>query len=242
MRKVFIPDPIQERVFLSKEDSYHIIQVLRHAIGDSIQVTDGTGATYEMEITAYTQGQVEVRQGKLISKAKPSVPLVLAAGLLKSDKFEWVLQKTTELGISGIIPLKMRHCVVKIDDKKWADRKKRWERIVMEAAKQCGRNEVPWIGDMVTIEELLLTYKEYSYLVPYEQEKEGALKAALQNNEEPMMMIIGPEGGFAKEEIEHIVTAGGNKASLVSLGSRILRAETAAIAVTAMAVYERGFR
>ncbi len=243
MKKVFISVPAAERIVLSPEDSRHIMQVLRHTIGDCLLVTDSCGNTYEAEITAWEDKVVTLRRGALKEqKQDTGQELILAIGLLKSDKLEWVLQKTAELGIAGVIPLQMQHCVVKMEAKKWPERKKRWERIQTEAAKQCGRSEIPWLSDCLTLPQLLEAYADWEYIVPYEREEEGSLRAACQKENKKTILVIGPEGGFSKEEIAQIQAAGGPRVSLVSLGPRILRAETAAVSAAAIVMYERGFR
>lgn len=96
--------------------------------------------------------------------------VILAVGLLKNDKFEWVVQKAAELGASAIVPVQMEHCVVKLNDTRRKDRHLRWQRIAQEAAKQCGRNDIPDVTDVLSFTEVLDTYGTMPVIIPFEKE------------------------------------------------------------------------
>lgn len=241
MRKIFLPFPITERFTLSPDDTHHVIRVLRHRKGDNLHVTDSTGATYQCRIIADGGGkEVVLEPIQCIDEGmKNSSPVILAQGLLKNDKFEWVVQKATELGIQAIVPVQMEHCVVKLNETRRQDRLKRWQKIAAEAAKQCGRNDIPDIEPFCTMKELLERHKEAQFIIPYEREEAPLHTICQEASDGPVVIVIGPEGGFASAEIE---TAQEKKyVHTVSLGPRILRAETAALATVAIIMYERGF-
>ena len=140
-----------------------------------------------------------------------------------------------------IIPVQMEHCVVKLNDTRRRDRRLRWQRIAQEAAKQCGRDDIPEVADVLSFPELLKAYGTMPFIIPFEKETRPLRDccAAVQTGD--VVICIGPEGGFAREEIERAVTELAS-CQTVSLGPRILRAETAAVAALAIIMYERGFR
>ena len=148
---------------------------------------------------------------------------------------EYIIQKTTELGISEIVPVKLSRCVVKIDNKK--DEKKkidRWQKIAESAAKQSGRGIVPTVSEFMTINEVIEKSKEFDlFFVPYECEEQKTLKEILTSKSDVKSVgfVIGPEGGFDLSETEKLHSSG---IDTVTLGKRILRTETAGEAVLAM--------
>lgn len=241
MRKIFTEFPICGTFELSPNDARHVLVVLRHGVGDRLHVTDSTGATYECCITGLAKHSAFLTPiRKLADGTEEAGQVILAAGLLKSDKFDWVIQKATELGVSVIVPVQMDHCVVKLNETRAQSRKERWQRIALEAAKQCGRNDVPTIEDVRSLEDVAQTYGQMRFVVPYEQETAPLKTVCREIQTGDVVIVIGPEGGFAAEEIENL------KQSVawchtVSLGPRILRAETASLAALAIVMYERGF-
>lgn len=241
MRKIFTDFPICGSFALSGDDAHHVLVVLRHGIGDTLQVTDSTGATYECCITGIVNHEAQLLPArKLSERTASSGQVILAAGLLKSDKFDWVVQKAAELGVSTIIPVQMEHCVVKLNETRRQSRQERWQRIALEAAKQCGRNDVPHVAAVQSLADVAAHYRDTRFIVPYEAET-APLRAVCQEiRQGDVVIVIGPEGGFAKSEIERLqqTTAW---CHTVSLGSRILRAETASLAALSIVMYERGF-
>ena len=175
------------------------------------------------------------------------IELVLAQCLPKGDKLELITQKATELGVNRIVPLVSENCVVKYDTKKSKARQERWQKIANEAGKQCGRTILPvvepiqnlkqWLKDMAN--EAQKSEKKICLCMCYENEEQQGIKEFLQahRSEESFIFIVGPEGGFSLAEA-HLAQELG--IASVSLGTRILRAETAAIAAAAIIQYENG--
>lgn len=175
------------------------------------------------------------------------IELVLAQCLPKGDKLELITQKATELGVNRIVPLVSENCVVKYDAKKSKVRQERWQKIANEAGKQCGRTILPvvepiqslkqWLTDMAN--EAQKSEKKICLCMCYENEEQQGIKEFLQahRSEESFIFIVGPEGGFSLAEA-HLAQELG--IASVSLGTRILRAETAAIAAAAIIQYENG--
>ena len=163
----------------------------------------------------------------------------LYQGLPKIDKMEYIIQKSVELGVNEIIPVNMKYCIAKInnEDKKIT----RWNKISEVAAKQSKRNIIPKVSKPINVNELYNKIKAYDLaIVAYENEDRKTIKEIFESkkNVKNIAVVIGPEGGISKEEIEKLQHAG---AEIVSLGNRILRTETAPIAVLSMIIYEYEF-
>lgn len=244
MPKFFVTqDKITEnQIIIDTEDVAHISRVLRLGIGDHVTVCDSHGTDYEAEIAEMEQKQIVCSiTEKRASESEPNIKVTLFQGLPKASKMEYIIQKTTELGISEIVPVKLSRCVVKIDNKK-DERKKldRWQKISEAAAKQSGRGIVPQISEIMTLDEVIKRSKEFDlFFVPYECEEQKTLKEVLLSRSDikTVGFIIGPEGGFDPAETEKLHESG---IDTVTLGKRILRTETAGEAVLAMTMYEIG--
>ena len=244
MPKFFVtPDKITDnKIIIDTDDVSHITRVLRLGAGDSITVCDSQGIDYEAKISEIEQKRVicDIVE-KRASLSEPNIKVTLFQGLPKASKMEYIIQKTTELGISEIVPVKLARCVVKIDNKKDETKKiDRWQKISEAAAKQSGRGIVPAISDIMTVDEVIEKAKDFDiFFAPYECEEQKTLKEVLlsKNDVKTVGFIIGPEGGFDISEIEKLKE---NGIGTVTLGKRILRTETAGEAVLAMTMYEIG--
>ena len=244
MPKFFIPHEkiTDTQVIIDTEDVTHITRVLRLGRGDTVTCCDSRGTDYEVKIC-------EVEQKKIVcdiisskkSDAEPNIKVTLFQGLPKASKMEYIIQKTTELGVCEIIPVKLSRCVVKIDNKKDEGKKlERWQKISESAAKQSGRGIVPEVKPFMTLDEVIKAAEDFDlFFVPYECEEQKTLKEVLlsKNDVKTVGFVIGPEGGFDKAETEKLANAG---IPTVTLGKRILRTETAGEAVLAMTMYEIG--
>jgi len=241
MRRVFLPEPLTETITISGSDAHHIIRVLRLKPGDRLSVVGADRQAGEAVIK-------DVRAGTIVAElvariellGEPPVAVWLAQGLPKGDKMDLVVQKTVELGVSGIIPLATEHSVVRYDAAKQANRVARWQIIAYEASKQCGRGKVPTVTDIMSLADCLEQLPPgVTILMLYEGEKVQGLRAALTaaNGSGEIVLLIGPEGGFSPAEVELCKQYG---AKMVSLGPRILRTETAAIAALAIVMYQCG--
>ena len=227
-------------LIIESEDAKHIKKVLRLNEGDEITVCDGQGTDYTAKIKEISNNEVicDILEKKLCD-TEPEVKVTLYQGLPKAAKMDYIIQKTTELGISRIVPVALSRCVVKIENNS-AELKKleRWRKIAYEAAKQSGRGIVPVVGDVMNIDEVISVLKEYDLVfVPYECEQEVHLKEVLKTKPEAknVAFIIGPEGGFDITETQKLKEAG---VPTITLGKRILRTETAGEAVLSMVMYE----
>jgi 16S rRNA (uracil1498-N3)-methyltransferase len=243
MHRFFVsPQAIRDnRVVMRGTVVHQIRDVLRMNPGDEFVLLDNSGFAYRAEIVTIDR---DVLRGRVVEKWKletePTARITLYQGLLKGQKFDWVLQKGTEIGIAAFVPVLAARCIVGSLDDVSAARMERWERIVVEAAEQAGRAALPHIGAAM----LFANACEYAArgglsLIPWEGERSRGLRDALQDvpKSKEINLFIGPEGGFAEEEI---ATARDHNIVPVSLGPRILRAETAGLAATSAILYELG--
>ena len=175
------------------------------------------------------------------SGVESNVYLSIFQGLPKADKMELVIQKSVELGVYDITPLKMKRCVVKLKEKDEKKKIERWQKISEVAAKQSGRDIIPSINKMKNVNEICSEFDKYDLvLVAYENEKENTLKSELKKIKKELdslkiAIIIGPEGGIDENEIQ---TFKSNGAKIITLGKRILRTETVALNVASIIMYE----
>ena len=230
----------KDSVMIEGSDVNHIKNVLRMKPGEKIRISGPAGENYFCEIAEIEDSFV---RASILEKDETGTELpnriYLFQGLPKNDKMELIIQKTVELGVYTVIPVAMKNCVVKLDEKKAAKKLQRWQDIGESAAKQSKRTVIPTVKQPVTYKEALKIASELDItLVPYENERGmdatreimGQLKAG-----QTIGVVVGPEGGFAPEEIalvdEHATM------HRISLGRRILRTETAGLAALAMLVY-----
>lgn len=225
--RFFLRDPAApgDRIVLEAEEAHHA-RVRRLARGDRVALFDGSGRSYTGTVEQNTTTQLAVHiDDELPARAGESpVQLTLAIALLKSDRFEWMIEKTTELGVACIRPFVCEHSLAQPS----ASRQTRWRNIALSAAKQCGRSVVPSIEPPCDFGDIL-AHADADHLLYWERSTDVV---NLQGPRAQATLIIGPEGGFADAEVERARRAG---CSIATLGPRILRAETAAIAAVALA-------
>jgi 16S rRNA (uracil1498-N3)-methyltransferase len=208
----------------------HLRQSLRLQPGDVLTVTDDRGTRYRTEIMEVTSRALIGRILETTSAPVGTSPsIVLAQALLKGEKMDWVIQKATELGIERIVPVAAAHSVVRLRADRIEHQLARWQRISLEAAQQSERWSVPAINEPVTVAELLDRSKAATSKLLLAERSHGAslTTVPLPGVGDEIWLLVGPEGGWDDEELRQVVQDG---YSAVTLGSRILRAETAAIA------------
>ncbi|HJT20941.1 MAG TPA: 16S rRNA (uracil(1498)-N(3))-methyltransferase [Nitrospira sp.] len=214
----------------------HLRDSLRLKTGEPLIVTDDRGLRHRTEIIKIGPQSLECRIVETTqAPARTSPSLILAQALLKGEKMDWVVQKATELGVDAIVPIQTKHAVVKIHADRTEHQRARWERIALEAAQQSERWTVPTIAAPVDVSKTTASYPSAVKLVLAERAGEGSLTtiALPKASEESIVLFIGPEGGWDGEELK-LMQHQGCKA--VTLGSRILRAETAAL--TALSIVQ----
>ena len=240
MKKIFILTPLDERIELPKDVTHHVLHVFRHNMEKPITVTGNDNRCGIYQITDEVDGIAQAKLIEYVATDVSSYRTILVQSLLKGEKLEWVLQKATELNVDTIYLVSTANCVAKYDDKKLQSKVSRWEKIMLEAAQQCGRNQLPTLVVGETLSQVLEIESDALKLVAYENEDGHTIKTALQSihtNQTitDILICIGPEGGYQEKEINAIIESGGKS---VSLGNTILRAETAAIGSLAMIQYE----
>lgn len=237
MYNFFVQDDnrIENGYLVSGADLNHLKNVLRMKVGDTLLIScDGSSdlcVIDELTVDAATVRIVE----KDHKNAELPIEIYLFQGLPKSDKMELIIQKCVELGVHSVIPVEMSRCVMKLEGGKKENRRARWQSIAESAAKQSKRNVIPSVGEVLSYKKMLEAASEMDvFLVPYEA-KDGmvATKNALEKIKKgsKIGILIGPEGGFDEREVALAEEAGG---IAVSLGARILRAETAAMTAVSM--------
>ena len=240
MKKIFIPTPLDEIIELPKDVTHHVLHVFRHNMEKPITVTGSDNRCGIYQITDEVDGIAQAKLIEYVASDVSSYRTILVQSLLKGEKLEWVLQKATELNVDTIYLVSTANCVAKYDDKKLQSKVSRWEKIMLEAAQQCGRNQLPTLVVGETLSQVLAIEANALKLVAYENEDGHTIKTALQSVHTSqtltdILICVGPEGGYQEKEINAIIESGGKS---VSLGDTILRAETAAIGSLAMIQYE----
>ncbi|MDR3541712.1 MAG: 16S rRNA (uracil(1498)-N(3))-methyltransferase [Desulfosporosinus sp.] len=220
----------------------HLVKVLRLTPGDLVVGYDNTGMEYTGVILKIEDKSVTCR---VLSTDHPDVEahtsVYIVAGLSKGEKMEWVIQKGTELGMEGLIPLRAKRSVMHLEGSKAQERVIRWQKIASEASKQSHRVREPQISRVCDWQDLVVQLPEDTqWLIPYEEEKTQGLASILDilDSERPIAILIGPEGGFDQTEVSLAQEKLG--AQSVSLGPRILRTETAALATLTMVLAHFG--
>lgn len=226
-----------DTIYIIDGDAKHISQVLRMKKNDKIYVCNKeNGNRYLAEIFNIDKDKVTCTIIQSEETTEPNLQITLFQGLPKSDKMELIIQKAVELGVHEITPVEMKNCIVKIKDE---DKKiSRWQTIAESASKQSKRTRIPKINKVEKIKNLKNKIKDYDLvLFAYENEKHISLKNILKEYQDisKVAIVIGPEGGFNKEEVKELEESG---AKGVSLGKTILRTETAPIAMISMIMYE----
>lgn len=220
------------------EEARHMRTVLRLGRGDHFKAFDDEGNVYLMRIVEETSreilARVVLKEGK---RPEPAVRVFLGVGIPKGDRFDYVLQKATELGVWEIVPFVSSRVQVKIPKERAKAKLERWKRIVLEAVKQCGNTNVPEIPGIYTYSQALEHMRECDLkVILFERTFAFTLKKVLSGVEVPRSaaLLVGPEGGFSEDEVERAEEFGFVRAGL---GRNVLRVETAAVAALAMVQY-----
>ncbi len=210
----------------------HLRDSLRLELGEQVWVCDGQGTRYLMELTRVTKQDLAGRILSTIQEPSHTAPrLRIGQAVLKGEKMDWVIQKATELGASDIIPLQSRHTIVQLRPERLDAQLARWQRIALEAAQQSEQWRVPVIARPQSLAECLAHRPAPALSLMLTERVKGQNLRVVplpSGNEESVLVLIGPEGGWAKEEVAQAEQAG---CTLTTLGPRILRAETSAIVV-----------
>jgi 16S rRNA (uracil1498-N3)-methyltransferase len=235
-RRLFVPAEkwIGTRVTIEGEPHRHVARVLRARAGDKLTLFDGHGGEADAEVLAIERDQTTLSLGARRQVAAPAGPrVVLLQSLARGEKMDWIVQKTTELGVREIVPVAAERSTVRLSAAEAAARRTRWEKIAREAARQCGRADVPTIAPAVAFAEAVDAPRAAGdlRLALWEGSQGRPMRAALTESPAMVTLLIGPEGGLGEPEVARAERAG---FQIVGLGPRILRVETAAITAVAL--------
>ena len=241
MRRFFIEESkiAGPTIIITGSDAAHIKKVLRMEPGDRIGLFDGRGFEYEARIENLFSGSVEVSITKrFLSASEFPVQITAAQALLKDKKMDILARQLTEIGITKLIPFTAVRSVPRPDKKKFLARRKRWEKIVIEALKQCGRGHVTEIGEIITFNDVIKVADNCDLKIVFWENESKPVSDVVQQMHDrhygKILAVLGPEGGVTEREIEYARACGFVTASL---GPRILRSETAAIAACTILQY-----
>ncbi len=247
MSKFFVKDEQIENNIVKVEgtDVNHIKNVLRQKVGDEITICNSQKQkNYLCDIIKIEREVIECRIVRELEDFKSNIKVTIMQGLPKSDKMDLVIQKSVELGVYDIIPVEMERCIVKLQEKDKKKKLERWQKIAEVAAKQCDRNFIPIVKNIMTLKNICKILSEYDIVIlAYEKEENTKLKEVLKkikekykDNEVKIAVIIGPEGGLDSKEVQMIQES--DNVVTVTLGKRILRTETVALNVLSIIMYE----
>lgn len=241
MHRFFIKKDQIDRneIWIRGGDVNHIKNVLRMKKGDRVFLSCENDLEYECSLEDFSEDSICAKILDIHGmETELKTELVLYQGLPKGDKMEWIIQKAVELGVSRIVPVRMKRCVVKLDDKKAEKKVKRWNAIALSAAKQARRGRIPQVSDIVSYDAAVQEASDLDMLlVPYEEARgmEESRKLLREGRgKKSIGIMIGPEGGFDEEEVARAREAGGR---IMTLGKRILRTETAGMAVLSILMF-----
>lgn len=234
-----------EEIWITGRDVNHIKNVLRKKIDDKINICNSdTQKNYECVIKNIEENKIVCKiLYEVKSLTESNINITIFQGLPKADKMELIIQKATELGVKTIVPVITKRTVIKLKDKDKQNKVDRWQKIAEVAAKQSGRDIIPTIENIINITNI--KFDEFDKIfVLYENEEKISIKDEIEqlknDNKEELNIgiVIGPEGGFAENEIEQLRL--NQNVSVVTLGKRILRTETVALVVSGILMYELG--
>ncbi len=226
----FFKENFENEPYIEGEDFVHISRSLRMRTGEKITVCNANGIDFSCTIIDITSDRVLLSiDERKESESEPDIKVTLCTSLLKGDKFEQVIKHSTELGVSEILPVVSENCVSRPNEKALAGKISRWQKIALEAAGQSQRGRVPAVLGATSLKALAKRFSDYDLVLFFYEAGGEPLGETLWENQgaKKIAVITGPEGGFSKDEAKMLLESG---AKVITLGKRILRAETAPLA------------
>ena len=232
MPRVFLPpDAIQGQTILLKDAGsvHHLVRVLRLRVGDQVECCDGTGRVYLGTITGTTDGALRVAVERVVDAPPPQPRVTIAQALIKPERFEWILEKATELGVARIVPMVTSRTTIRLEPSTSGSRLARWHRIIEAASAQCGRSTLPTLDAPQPFEQVVKAIRgAYAVLPTLAQESMPLTRHLAEIPAAPeVFLFIGPEGDFTPAELRVALQHGVRP---TWLGPSTLRSETAALA------------
>lgn len=242
--RIYLPDSVGKGglCILGKQNLRYVKTVLRMSKGDHLILFDGTGWEYEAIIKQFSADGITVEISKKEKIPDKDLKITLFQALPKANKMDFIIQKATELGADRIVPFQSARSIPRLSAEKARLKISRWHSIAQEAARQCGRADVPEVMEIFSFEEMLsYSKREALKIIFWEEESERGAKQVLRDEKysavKDISVVIGPEGGFSKEEVDSAVV---KDFISVSLGRNILKVETAALTILSIIQYEKG--
>lgn len=231
---------IADTAIIGPAEYHHLVDVLRHKVGDPVSLVDGQGNEYLAKLKSIKREkkEVELKIEEVFQGEKVERSLILVPGLVRSAKMDFIIQQATELGVTHIFPVVTKNSVVKLDEKKRLAKIEKWQRIIQSAAKQCGRLTLPLLDRVGNYDEIFpaLSWVEQRYICTVlDIEKQTKIAGAPKS----VAVLVGPEGGFSEAEVELARRQYGWLP--LSLGKNRLRAQTAAVASLSVIGYQLGY-
>lgn len=231
------PSDWQAQATLDEEESRHCSQVLRMQCGDTITVFDGAGRHSMAKIIECRKNAVRIELGEIIHTPPRTPHITLAQAVPKGKTMDWIVEKAVELGVQSIIPLVTRHSVVKYDEHEAPKKAEKWQKVALEACKQCGQNWMPIVATPQTWQNFMQTSHDGLCIIASLAEGATSFKKLLEKhpNIERATILIGPEGDFSPNEMQEALV---HNFQPITLGDIILRSETAALLTLSALRYE----
>lgn len=226
--RVFTTQPLSvgDTIQLEEAAARHLTSVLRMVQGQNIILFDGRGGEYNAELTDVKKCAARAKVDLFIDADRESpLKIELAIGISRGERMDWIVQKATELGVTGITPLFTERCEVKLNAERLGKKTRHWQQVAVSACEQCQRNTLPVIQPAVSLEHYLSTAREGLKLVLHHRSSQRLDEMRNQNNY--VTLLVGPEGGLSEREISLATSAG---FSPLAIGPRVLRTETAPLA------------
>lgn len=231
--RFYLPTINKSRLELIGDAHTHAAYALRIHVGDNITVFDGRGNDYFCKVKEIKKDRTLLELLSTAENARETnISVTLYLCVIKQDRFEWAVQKTTELGVTKIVPV-----YSKLTQRNINLNYNRLNKIAISACEQCGRSKLPTIEQAIDFDEFINRSQSAYIIFPWEHEINNSMQSAIDKSKTDISVFIGPEGGITEEEKIRLVEIG---AKSVTLGARILRAETAAIAALSVVYYEMG--
>ena len=244
--RIYLPRTIETGALckVTADQARYLNTVLRMKQGDPLRIFNGTGWEYKALIRRQTAEGIDLEITDRYAVTAAEIHITLCQAVPKAEKMDGIIRHATELGVERIIPFFAERSVPRWEPERLPRKQQRWRKIAVEASRQCGRSDIPEIGEIVTFERMLRAVPESGLrLIPWEEETTTGISTVLRDpawsGMKEFILVIGPEGGFSAEEIELARRAGFLS---VSLGRRVLRVETASLALLAILQYEIGAR
>ncbi len=240
MRRFYLDTiPENNTACIHGDEAHHIEKVLRLGPGDSLELFDAGGSVYRAEIESLHKGEVIARIcERTLGETDTDTQIILCQAVVKSQKMDFIVEKCTELGVTGIQPFFASRSVPRWDEDKAAQRVQHWGKVALAAVKQSGARKPPAIDPVLSFREMLAkSYSGCMRVMLWECEREISLRTLLADRPRRIVLMVGPEGGFTNEEAS---LASSHGFQFAGMGNRILRVETAAITGVAITAYESG--